>query len=313
MTLPSYIWHLRGKNQEGPTVVVLGGTHGDELTGLEVVRKLLARFDLLKKPAGIFDRDDIVGNLYVGFGNPEAILRCTRSASDGKNTDLNRAFTPDELNSAPQSDDRADLRRARELAPLLASANFLFDIHGTSSPSEPFVCFGNDTPARRNIYRLIPVRYILTVQHHIYIEGELGTTDEHVARHGGMGLCYEAGQAREVEKMDAILGNTVDLLHAVHAVNPAFMERFAATPRTPAVTTQEVFTIVEKAVAKSDIFTYEPGMDHGWKMVEPNTLMGHFDDGTEERTRRGGMLLFAQAPYRIKKGEGFYYLAEKIG
>lgn len=83
----------------GPTVVVLGGTHGDEISGIEVVRRLLKRLELLDTEPSTVIRSDIVGKLIIGFGNPEAIIRSTQSASTG--LDLNRSFARGELHALP--------------------------------------------------------------------------------------------------------------------------------------------------------------------------------------------------------------------
>jgi succinylglutamate desuccinylase len=80
--LPSHIWHLKGSSQSGSNVVVLGGTHGDELEGIEVIRRFLNQLGLLNKPSGVFPTKRVRGNLYIGFGNPKAMLRNTRSASE---------------------------------------------------------------------------------------------------------------------------------------------------------------------------------------------------------------------------------------
>ena len=90
MMLPNQVWQLTGKDQSGPNVMVLGGTHGDELTGIELVRHMLSQLGLLNQPSGAFERNDAIGNLFLGFGNPEAILRKTRGASAARKNSIGR-------------------------------------------------------------------------------------------------------------------------------------------------------------------------------------------------------------------------------
>lgn len=330
MILPSYIWQLTGRDTEGPNVLILGGVHGDELTGIDVMRRLLATLDLLNEPAGIFARDDIRGNLFVGFGNPEAIVRCTRAASRG--LDLNRSFTPHELDEAPADTDRMDLRRARELAPLRLETDFLIDVHGTSTPSVPFVCCGNDSPAHRELYSRLPVRYVLTDPHRVYTRyeragGELGTTDDIVNTRGGgawserhtgvrrgVAICYEAGQAQDIGggRMRAILAHVMDLVSSLGVTTPAFDTLFADLPRETHNEPQEVYAIVENIAAKSDAFTYEPSMEECWREVAAHQLVGRYADGAEERAPRAGMMLFPAAPGRVKTDKKLYCIAERI-
>ena len=89
--LPSNVWKIAGDDQDGPNVVVLGGTHGDEITGLELVRRLLRKLGVLNKAAGAYERCGVLGNLFLGFGNIDAILRGTRAACAGeRRPQLNR-------------------------------------------------------------------------------------------------------------------------------------------------------------------------------------------------------------------------------
>lgn len=138
--LPDFIWQLRGKDQSGPNVVILGGTHGDELTGIELVNRMLKVIGLKDNPAGVYNNEHICGNLFLGFGNPAAIELNSRGAS--KERDLNRSFSSIDIDRPLHPDDPPDVIRAHELAPLFQKTDYLFDIHATSSPSEPFVCFG---------------------------------------------------------------------------------------------------------------------------------------------------------------------------
>ncbi len=122
LPLPPLVWRFVGSNQDGPSVCILGGTHGDEMTGIEVVRRFLRLLGAVDHPAGVFERSDVCGNLFVGFGNPEAILRRARGASQGR--DLNRCFLPEEVNEQASASDSLDQKRAKELAPLFAQLDF---------------------------------------------------------------------------------------------------------------------------------------------------------------------------------------------
>ncbi|XP_061684764.1 N-acyl-aromatic-L-amino acid amidohydrolase (carboxylate-forming) B-like isoform X2 [Syngnathoides biaculeatus] len=110
---------------------VCGGTHGNEMTGVYVVR------EMKKKNV------DKVGRVSVMtvLSNPEAVHLCRRYVE----TDLNRCFT-DALLSAPlTASSPHEMKRAHELNALLGpkgsqqAVNLLCDIHNTTANMG--VCF----------------------------------------------------------------------------------------------------------------------------------------------------------------------------
>lgn len=322
--LPSYIWHFRGVDQDGPNVVVLGGTHGDELTGIELVRRMLKKLGVLQHPAGEYARDDLIGNLFIGFGNPEAILRDTRGASD---TNLNRSFSSENLS---RSDDNLDLGRARELVPLLGQTDFLFDIHATSSPSEPFVCFERWTSRHEDILELVPVRYVITDPDLKYTKDfgltELGTTDFYVNTHGGStwseeyygtrqgtAFCYETGQEKDMARMEKAFFTVVELLEYVGVATAPLASLLRENLKKPAKPSAlKIYAISECVLAEDENFTYVAGMNRGWRQVKRGEKIGEYKDNTPVCIPREGMLVFPKSPEKIVRGKNVFCIAEKI-
>jgi succinylglutamate desuccinylase len=105
--ISSGIWQVSG-SRPGPHLVKLGGVHGDEKTGIEVVKKLHALFKAGKKTLS-------KGTLILILGNKESIRMNTRGTSPEHN--LNRMFTSSHL--AGPVLDFYESSRAHELAPLL--------------------------------------------------------------------------------------------------------------------------------------------------------------------------------------------------
>ncbi len=102
-------------------VAIVGGTHGNELTGIALVRELELhpqRWDSLE--------------VRTLIGNPAAVAECRRYID----RDLNRAFRPSELAGATPTDHEG--KRAREVAALLRpggtpAVDFIIDLHTTTS------------------------------------------------------------------------------------------------------------------------------------------------------------------------------------
>ena len=326
--LPPHVWQLQGIDQSGPNVVLMGGTHGDELTGPEILRYIMKALGLSESSPTTTVRPDICGNLFLVFGNLEAMRLNKRGATPGQ-PDLNRSFTRAELERPAERDEREDLRRARELAPLFMDTDYLFDIHATSSPSRAFVCFGEDTPAHRELYRLIPIDTVLTDPTAIlardYGFTEIGTTDSivntrggsawSVARYGekrGVGLAYETGQETDLTVVDTVMQTVARLLIHVGVVTPAFAEVIGVQPDASPPQEQRVYKLAEMVLARHKPFTYAPGMDEGWQYVRAGALIGTYENGVEERSPGDGMLMFQRASHKVEPPLNLYFLAEEL-
>lgn len=328
--LPSHIWHFRDADQSGPNVLVLGGTHGDELVGIEVVRQILEKLGVLNQAARVFERDAIAGNLFVGFGNPEAIIRRSRGASEGD--DLNRSFVPGDLERLPQPNDSLDLKRARELAPLLMKTDFLIDVHSTSSPSKPFICLGKDNSRHREMYRYFPVDVILTDPGNVLVKDTqidvLGTTDFFVNNYGGSewavrrygerigtAFCYETGWEKDLSGVGDIVKTIVGILFMVGVVNERFAWLFEVDTERISKSSkgQRVYKLVECVVAQSDGFSYAQGMDKGWREIRRGRKVGCYPNGKCEYIQTGGMYLFPKAAHKVQEGGSLYYIARIAG
>jgi len=119
--------HRFESGKPGPHVLVNALTHGNEICGMVAATHLL---DTGARPK--------IGTLTVSFANMEAY-----NAFDIDNPyenrqlvhNLNRIWSPEWLDGSEQS---PELRRARELRPVLDAADYVLDIHSTRAPVQPF-------------------------------------------------------------------------------------------------------------------------------------------------------------------------------
>ncbi len=299
--LPRFIWHIKG-SQPGPTAVVLGGVHGNELPGIEVLRALLGQFDLLDKPAGHYRSNQVSGDLFLGFGNPEAIIRNTRGASS--QIDLNRAFRQDLLTGGKAR--LMDVRRARELAPLLRQAQTLIDLHSVLYPSPALAYFDRITPAHLALARLIPVEHVLTDANQLFPNREEnGTTDAFVDLAGGVGICYEVAAKAD-------LSNTVK---ATAAVNRILSHLGTLTPDTQSAFTplvQKFFAFHQLLTAEENGFSYDPGMEVGFAPVVAGQRIGHYPSGKPLYSDSNGAMVFQLETEMIRAGHHMYAIIQEI-
>jgi len=119
--------HRFDSGKPGPHVLVNALTHGNEFCGMVAATHLLDQ--------GIRPQ---VGTLTVSFANVAAYesfdaQRPFESRQLVHN--LNRVWSAELLEG---SDDSPELRRARELRPVVAAADHILDLHSTSQDVEPF-------------------------------------------------------------------------------------------------------------------------------------------------------------------------------
>ncbi|HQY38337.1 MAG TPA: succinylglutamate desuccinylase/aspartoacylase family protein [Giesbergeria sp.] len=119
--------HRFGSGKPGPHVLINALTHGNEICGMVAATHLL---DTGIRP--------LVGTLTISFANVAAYesfdpARPFESRQLVHN--LNRVWSIDELEGVQDS---PELRRARELRPVVSAADHILDIHSTSQDVEPF-------------------------------------------------------------------------------------------------------------------------------------------------------------------------------
>ncbi|MCQ8241428.1 peptidase M14 [Rhizosaccharibacter radicis] len=139
----------------GPHVVLSALMHGNEFAGAIVLDELLR---------GGFTPEK--GRLSVAFLNLDAFSRFDRerpTASRFVDEDMNRLWDPAILGS---SRDSSELRRAREVLPLVEQADLLLDLHSMLWPSEALILSGPTAKGLRLGTRIgIPATVIADAGH----------------------------------------------------------------------------------------------------------------------------------------------------
>jgi succinylglutamate desuccinylase len=172
---------LRG-GSAGPTLIVVGGIHGNEPAGVGAFRRVLARLD----PAALSGE-------VIGFrGNPAALVAGRRYLA----RDLNRQWTPALIASAraaapPDPEAAALVALADALERVLERARgpvFALDLHTTSAEGIPFAIAGAHG-GDRTFAAAFPLPVIVGLQ-----ESLGGTLTEYLAARGCVPIAVEGGQ-----------------------------------------------------------------------------------------------------------------------
>jgi len=163
------VWVGRASHA-GPTVGLLGGVHGDERAGVEIVK---AAHNHLK-----IDR----GTVIVMMGNLPAIERGIRYID----TNLNRSFkTLDSSNNVKKL--QYEAYRAQQLLPYLDKCESILDLHEYNDlKDKPFIICERDTLE-------IALRIGAPVISFGWSKTEAGGSDGYMHSQGKEGLVYELG------------------------------------------------------------------------------------------------------------------------
>jgi len=177
------IGHIKG-TKPGPTLIFMGGVHGNEPSGVFALQKVLK--DLKKKK--------ISGTVYAISGNLWALERGVRFDKE----DLNRVWTAEKLKTLPTTSEDApnkDVLQQIEIYELLISILrndsgpfYFFDLHTTSSETVPFLTV-NDSLLNRRFTIQYPIPIILGIEE--YLEGPLLS---YINEKGYVAFGYESGQ-----------------------------------------------------------------------------------------------------------------------
>jgi predicted deacylase len=127
----------RDSGRPGPHLILVSLMHGNELAGAIALDRLLR--------GGL---QPVRGRLTFGFANLGAFARFDRAdpiASRYVDEDLNRVWDPSWLDGTRRS---LELDRAREMRPLIETADILFDLHSMLWPSDPLILSGATAKGR---------------------------------------------------------------------------------------------------------------------------------------------------------------------
>ncbi|MGH8444868.1 MAG: succinylglutamate desuccinylase/aspartoacylase family protein [Solimonas sp.] len=194
VTLPVRV--LRGR-EPGPTIFVSAALHGDEIIGVEIIRRLLLQ-RALKHLRGTL--------LAVPVVNTLAFLHQSRYLPDRR--DLNRSF--------PGSDKGSLAARLahRFLTEIVGRAQYGVDLHtgAIHRPNLPHIRGDLDNPETLRLAQAFGVPLLLNSP------PTAGTLREYTTEHGIPVLLYEAGEALRFDEL-AIRTGVRGLLNVLRALD----------------------------------------------------------------------------------------------
>jgi len=291
---------LRGE-RPGPTLVCVGGIHGNEPAGVLALREILS---LLSRPSF-----QLSGEFVALAGNIQALETGSRYIDH----DLNRAWTAERVESlragagpGTAAEDQEQLDLLVELEAVRERARgpvWVVDLHTTSGPRGIFTTV-SDRIQNREFALSIPAPLVLGLEEQVD-----GTLMDYLDREGLVAMSFESGQHTEPLAVErAVWGIWLSLAHAglveadideVNEARAALTEEFADLPRV--VEMRYRYGLEER----SDFQMLEGYQS--FQEIRAGELLGHDEEGDVRAVRRGRILM---PLYQVQGDEGFFIVAE---
>lgn len=243
----------------GPTLIIVGGLHGNEPAGMEAARIVLSRLR--------HDKTPLVGEVVALAGNLRALVARRRYLD----RDLNRQWTEERVLEARQAvaaatDEpvEAELYETVELADtidaIIARARgpvFVLDLHTTSSEGTPFGVVGPTAE-----HRAFASHFALPCM--VGLESQLpGVLTSYLGRRGCITFAVEGGQHDSASARDHLVAAVTVALGASGVFQksdlPDYDAQSAVLERARGSLPKLIEVLSRHAIAPDHDFAMEPG------------------------------------------------------
>jgi hypothetical protein len=300
LSIDRVIGHIEGKNP-GPTVIFIGGIHGNEPSGVFALHHVV---DRLQSKKNIFN-----GNLYAIAGN----LKALKAGMRYQNKDLNRLWK-EEINGPNASSTTAKNADYTERSEFLSAVSailskntgpfYFIDLHTTSSATTPFITI-NDNMLNRKFTRQYPVPLLLGIEEYL-----VGTFLNYINAQGYVAFGFESGQhdaLSSIEKHEAFVYLTLvfarSLMEAEFDYHP-YYQLLAPSNQKGA----NFFEIIHHYKIKRDErFSMLPGLQNFQPVKQGDKIAT--SNGESIKVPKSGLIFM---PLYQKQGEDGFFIIRPI-
>lgn len=236
-----YVMSLES-SKPGPHAVITALVHGNELSGAWALITLMQQGIRPKR-----------GRLSLAFVNVQAFKSFDPSqpkASRYHDQDLNRLWDPQRLNSMERS---RELDRARELRPLIESADWLLDLHSMQHAAEPLLLAGLAAKGLGLARAMGYPRLIVTDAGHRNGARmrDFGAFADPARAETAM--LVECGQHWARSSIDIAITSCRQFLAATDMVEPSLLDRLGHAPKP---SPQQVIEVTDAMTVKTGPFRF---------------------------------------------------------
>ncbi len=305
LDVPRVLGRVEGP-EPGPTLIVVGGLHGNEPAGVKALLRVLPRLAA--------DAQGIARGRVVGLaGNRKALAAKRRYLVH----DLNRYWLPERVESLRAareegaSLDDEDLELAEldhEILRLLETATgkvYLLDMHTTSGPKLPFATL-DDSLRNRPFAFAFPVPVVLGLEEEL-----AGTLSIHVETLGVITAGFESGMHDAPESVDRAEAAIWIALEAAGVLDAGSYRQVEAARRSLAEESAGLPEVVEirhrHAITPADGFRMDPGYEN-FQPVTVAEKLGGDHQGPITSPLSGLMLM----PLYPEQGADGYFVVQPV-
>lgn len=282
----------------GPNLVFFGGIHGNELSGIYALKKIIDDLHKLKIP--------FKGNLIAIAGNIKAIEQKKRYL--GK--DLNRIWFPNTLIPKTKRSKIPEYREKIEILDELIKIvdngrpTLLFDLHTTSSHSMPFLSI-SDTLKNRKIIRNIPVNLVLGLEE--LLDGPMFSFFSEL---GLPAILFEAGQHDAISSYEnhiAFIWLILSELKSIRKKSIPDFHKYAETLKKSTPGGDKTFEIKYRyLINENENFRMKDGFVNFQKVDKGYTIA--YNKAGKIRSKRNGFIFMPL--YQSQGCDGFFLVKE---
>lgn len=281
----------------GPHVMVSAIVHGNELCGAIVLDFLLKN-----------DVRPVTGKLSLAFMNVAAYRRFDQEdpgSSRFVDEDFNRLWSREKLDGGRES---AELRRAREVRPIIEQVDFLLDLHSMQHPTVPLLLCGPKVKGQR-LARAVgaPMHIVADAGHSagVRMRDYGGFIDDGSHKNS---LLIECGQHWSASSADVAKDVALRFLGSFEILDPKFIDEHLEHAPPP---TQHLIKVTAPVTIETDEFRFVDDF-RGMEIIpEAGSVIAW--DGEKAITTPYDNCVLIMPSRRMKKGESavrFGYLSE---
>lgn len=282
----------------GPTLLILGGIHGNEPAGVLAADRVLRRMKELSA--------NLRGEVVLLRGNTRALERKVRYID----ADLNRQWTAANIRTRETGRgvhsqiseffERAELLVAlREVVSRARGEIYFVDLHTTSAKGKPFATVG-DTLRNRRFALKFPLTIVLGLEEQID-----GTLLEYVNNLGAITMGLEAGQHQalsSIENHEAVIWTASVAAGNFRADDLPELEHYRTLLKRAGGGRRVVEVRHRHAIVPEDEFRMEPGF-RNFQPVRRGQVLAKDRNG-DIRARETGLILLPL--YQALGDDGFF-------
>ena len=287
---------------EGPTMVFVGGIHGNEPSGVIALHRVM---DWLEEHS-----ITLHGRLIGIAGNLAALEANQRFLQHDLNRMWNRRF----LSPQAQSTASSPIHEERELQeihailkPLLDKGGDLYfiDLHTTSSASDPFIAI-NDQLDNRAFALKFPVPTVLGIEE--FLEGPLLS---YLNDFGHVAMAFEAGQHDDPKSIELHMAFVLRSMLVTGLLNaddlPADLDLDQPFSHIPAEHLGIFEVLHRHAITDEDDFSMIPGFEN-FRPIHKGQTLGRDREGEIAAPRRGRVFM----PLYQSTGSDGYFIVRRV-